>query len=284
MHTFDNLISCTTRLIGIKGGQEISYGTGFFFVPAIMSTKSGEQATKLSIITNKHVIANADEIGFVISTSNLDGSDVEHEYRVINSAHAITHPNPNIDLCAFDITNVQVDIANRQRRAMQIAVSFDDIAADDDYFKNLLPLEQVLMVGYPTGLWDEVNNGALARSGVLASNPAHDFKGKPDIVVDLACFPGSSGSPVFLFNPVGYQTRAANIMGSRVKLIGVLYAGPTADARGIVTSQPAPVSIGQEVSVRTMMNLGYAVKTTQLQPIIEIFRRNLADLIAQHEK
>jgi hypothetical protein len=52
-------------------------------------------------------------------------------------------------------------------------------------------------------------------------------------MVDLACFPGSSGSPVFLFNIGSFPHRAGGfVIGNRIKLLGILYAGPQFTAEG----------------------------------------------------
>src|SRR5690606_27633581 len=54
----------------------------------------------------------------------------------------------------------------------------------------------VTMVGYPTGLWDDVNNYPLLRKGSVATHPHIDFKGKKEFLIDIPLYPGSSGSPV----------------------------------------------------------------------------------------
>src|SRR5439155_8993915 len=67
----------------------------------------------------------------------------------------------------------------------------DDLTAFD-------AVEDIVMVGYPSGLWDSTNNYPLVRRGITASHPGIDFEGKPQIAIDMACFEGSSGSPVLL--------------------------------------------------------------------------------------
>jgi len=57
------------------------------------------------------------------------------------------------------------------------------------------------MIGYPNGLWDHVNNLPLIRRGITASHPGVDYQiegqnGPGVTVIDMACFPDSSGSPV----------------------------------------------------------------------------------------
>jgi len=72
-------------------------------------------------------------------------------------------------------------------------------------------LEEILMVGYPNGIWDNVNNKPILRKGVTATHPNFDYCGKKEIMIDAACFPGSSGSPVFIFNEGSYRDKRGNM-------------------------------------------------------------------------
>ena len=49
----------------------------------------------------------------------------------------------------------------------------------------LSAVEEILMIGYPNGLWDAVNNYPLIRRGVTASHPAVDFD--VDVLVGFRC-------------------------------------------------------------------------------------------------
>jgi len=60
------------------------------------------------------------------------------------------------------------------------------------------------MVGYPIGLWDEKNNYPIFRKGITATHPANDYNGKSEFMIDAACFPGSSGSPVYIIDELNY--------------------------------------------------------------------------------
>ena len=71
---------------------------------------------------------------------------------------------------------------------------------DDRALADLRALEEVSMVGYPIGLWDEANNLPILRRGTTATHPAIDFGRLPRGIVDIACFPGSSGSPVMILD------------------------------------------------------------------------------------
>ncbi len=60
------------------------------------------------------------------------------------------------------------------------------------------------MVGYPVGLWDSVNNMPILRRGSTATLLDWTYEGRQEFVIDAACFPGSSGSPVFKYTVGDY--------------------------------------------------------------------------------
>ncbi|WDL97888.1 hypothetical protein [Alicyclobacillus sp. ALC3] len=78
-----------------------------------------------------------------------------------------------------------------------------------------------------------MNNFPIFRHGSTATQPGVDYNGEPKFLIDMACFPGSNGSPVLLYNPGGYATREGFTFKSRLYLIGVLYAGPMFTAEGV---------------------------------------------------
>ena len=115
----------------------------------------------------------------------------------------------------------------------------------------------------------------IFRRGITATHPNLDWNGKPEFLIDAACFPGSSGSPVFLYNQVGYATKSGGmtIGPSRLKLIGILYAGPQHTISGeikIVTipTQNVPVAISSIPN-----NLGIVIKATKLEDFEEYFQK-----------
>ena len=131
---------------------------------------------------------------------------------------------------------------------------------------NLIAIEEVVMVGYPNGIWDHVNNMPVFRRGVTATHPNADYCGRKEFMIDAACFPGSSGSPVLLYNLGNYSDRKGNtIIGSRLKLLGVLYAGPQHTATGEIAIQTIP-TVSKPVAIsRIPNNLGLIIKAERLK-------------------
>ena len=112
-------------------------------------------------------------------------------------------------------------------------------------------IENVVMLGYPNGLWDKKNNLPIVRRGVTATPPYIDFEGRPEFIIDCACFPGSSGSPVLLYN-VGSFLRKKDSkvrVGGRLKLLGILWGGPQYLAPGEIKAVPIPTA-AQQVALR----------------------------------
>lgn len=73
-------------------------------------------------------------------------------------------------------------------------------------------LEELVMVGYPIGLSDTRNNYPIFRKGYTSAHPAVDFNDDGIGLVDMACFPGSSGSPIFILNEGGYRDKRGNFI------------------------------------------------------------------------
>jgi hypothetical protein len=143
--------------------------------------------------------------------------------------------------------------------------------------RNLMAIEEIVMIGYPNGIWDHVNNAPVFRRGATATHPNSDYCGKKEFMIDAACFPGSSGSPVLLYNFGNFSDRNGNlVVGTRIKLLGILYAGPQHTASGeivftnvLTTTKPVAIS-------RIPNNLGLTIKSEKLRDFEPILR-NLAN-------
>jgi hypothetical protein len=134
------------------------------------------------------------------------------------------------------------------------------------------------MVGYPIGLWDEVNNLPLIRRGITASHPAIDFRGRSECVIDAACFPGSSGSPVLIVNEgMVVSKKGMNVGSSRVIFLGVLHSGPILEADGTISVQEIPTQNTLASSTKVMIHLGYVIKAKELRVLGEHIKEVLKE-------
>ena len=148
----------------------------------------------------------------------------------------------------------------------------ESIIAHKEQLEGLNALEDIIMIGYPNGLWDAENNLPIIRKGITAVHPKFDYNGKTDIVMDIASFPGSSGSPVCIYNQGSYSQGNDITIGNRLMFLGILYAGPQQTVIGEIATKVIPASVIPVPVSNVMMNLGYAVKSERLldfKPIIK---------------
>jgi len=132
------------------------------------------------------------------------------------------------------------------------------------------------MIGYPNGIWDEKNNMPIIRRGITATSPKYDYNGLPIFVIDCACFPGSSGSPVLIFDQGGYMDAKGNLNlgGSRVLLLGALFAGPQHVAEGEIKTIDVPLQHVPISLSKIPNNLGFVVKANKIHDFKAILQKN----------
>lgn len=260
----EQLMHSTVRIEVLNGaGQIQSTGTGFFFLYSI----KGENNVPV-LVTNKHVVRDAKlgRLVFTIATDeNIPKYGETFSYIIQDFEKSfIFHPDDNVDLCIMPMFPVIEDARARHNKNL-FTISLDEsIIPSTEQVRDLSALEDVIMVGYPNGLWDEANNLPIIRRGITAVHPKFDYNHKTDIVVDIASFPGSSGSPICIFNQGSYASGNGINIGNRFLLLGILYAGPQQTAIGEIQTVTIPTSVVPIARTNVMMNLGYAVKSRRL--------------------
>lgn len=264
MTSAEILMHTTVRLECLLDGNRTTTGTGFFF-----SFKVDDKSHVPVIVTNKHVINNSKAGTFVLTKSNDQGEPIigTTERIVFDNFESLwkKHPDENVDLAVFPI-------APLYRQAEAKGIKFfappidEDLLSTPEKLANLSGLENIIMIGYPNGIWDEKNNMPIVRRGITATNPKHNYNGLPIFVIDCACFPGSSGSPVLIFDQGGYLDAKGNlILGSgRVILLGVLFAGPQHVAEGEIQTIEVPLAQIPISLSKIPNNLGFVVKAHKI--------------------
>ena len=273
---------CTVRLVSENSGGGQSVGTGYFYT---FTETRGDEFLKIPVlVTNKHVVNGAvkitgeirifprenvihshgsadGEIMFPLTFTPTEGLDL-----------IVMHPDPEVDLCAIPMASLFIPGLLPDGYIHKL--SFIDerwlLTPEEEEF--LRPIESIIMVGYPDGLWDEVNNRPIARRGLTASHALRRWNDKRQFVIDAACFPGSSGSPVFLYEDGLFRVATGYTPGVRAKLLGTLFAGPMVTREGIIEIRDIPTA-GTPVPVTSMMmNLGFCVHASALAEIHEVIK------------
>jgi V8-like Glu-specific endopeptidase len=263
----EQLLYSTVRLEALDG----SSGTGFFFNFSV----NGKRVTIL--LTNKHVV-NYDPnatMRFFLHLIDDNGETMEDNYQVEYSTKWIFHPEK--DICFTYVIPLFVNIKMRTGKNVFFRACDEAMIYGSERLKELDVAESVSMIGYPTGLWDRLHNYPIFRHGFTASHPAYDFNENGIGLVDMACFPGSSGSPIFILDQNGYTNKkGTHYLGeSRMIFLGVLFAGPTMNINGQITIVDIPTQQHAIAQSQTMINLGYYIKAYELLKFREIIKNDI---------
>jgi hypothetical protein len=265
-----------------------SVGTGFFF----NATLHGRSMPL--IVTNRHVLSPSD-IRAIGSGTTIDIELQVHGHGLTlvdgkpspsGAGHVVKiskhtwfgHPDPTVDLAVFPAASVDA----LDKELFRVGLTTGHIWSTEQ-LRELSVLEDVTMCGAPKGLWDEAHGLPIFRRGTTATHPAIDHRGQPIGVVDIACFPGSSGSPICIVNEGSYPNKRQTgkdggvVFGNRLALLGILFAGPTHSERGELEITALPTTPKITPIVPQMIHLGYYVKAREILAIIaELERRPVA--------
>jgi hypothetical protein len=252
----EQMLFSTVRLVASND----SIGTGFFFNFAFENNK-----TVSVIITNKHVVNNnqKEKVKFFLHTKN---GDSPNDGKINISFPTDWHFHSDQDLCFCFAAPLLQQIKDQKQKDIFYIPIIENLIWDNTKLEELSAIEDVVMVGYPSGLWDQKNNLPLFRKGITSSHPATDFNDKNVGVVDMACFPGSSGSPIFVLNENGYTDKKGNsyLDGKRLIFLGVLFQGPQFNAKGKLIIENIPTQQKVLAVTPMMINLGYYIKATEI--------------------
>ena len=256
---------------------DVGVGTGFLFSYRLSETKQLPL-----LITNKHVVEGSKVGSFLVHASDPDrpliptGKFLPVTFDDFETRWLV-HPDENIDLCAMPINPLNVEIEKTGKRFFRTVLDESNIWKNEK-LKDLSAVEEVVMYGYPNGLWDEANNFPIIRRGSTASHPAVDFNSSPLGVIDMGVFPGSSGSPIIIANEGVYGTRQGAVAGNRMVFLGVLFSGPTMTEEGEIIIKNIPTNKQPFARTELMIHLGYYIKSKEVLVLAE----SIKQIMIQH--
>lgn len=246
--------------------EDGSEGSGTAFIIA----HSHPRGNHSFVVTNRHLVDGVRRGGLVF-TQRRGGQPAlgsRFQLNIEDFPHAwFMHPNPEVDLAIVPMRPLE-QAAREQGVELYYHAIDSRLAPDAVTLRALDALEEVLFIGYPSGVWDEVNLLPILRRGTTATPIALDFEGRPEFLIDAAVYPGSSGSPVFIYQPE--PLRAGG--GSRKFLFaGVVAAVFFREEANRLVAAPVPANNNTLVMGSEMIDLGLVIKAQAVIEVIEAY-------------
>lgn len=268
--SLSEMITYSTVLIRCEYSNG-TVGSGTGFIINLCSNKENQTCVPV-LITNNHVVANSVKTVFEFCKADENGKPIDTQlFSFIYQGNAwIHHPTPSVDLCCLLLAEALNELQKKNTKIFYIPLE-TNLIPNNQNLDELSAMEDVVMVGYPIGLSDTYNHKPIIRRGITASYPKKDYQGKKETLLDMASYPGSSGSPIFILNQGTYVTPNGIAMGNRLYLLGVLYGGHEFNVQGVLhfanlPNTPVPVT-------RIPINLGIMIKAEQILEFENLFKQ-----------
>jgi hypothetical protein len=275
--TYAEFLSHNTVRINVEmDNGENGTGTGFLY-----QFESTNGSIVGALVTNKHVLDNSQSATLVFNPTGKDDKiDFNSQKLVANipefSSYWFKHPNPDIDIAFINLAPIIIKLA--QEKSPFMTFFRRQNFPKQEEWDELTALEQIVIVGYPSGIWDPVNNLPVLRTGVTASHPKIDYRGRPEFLIDAAVYQGSSGSPVFLYESKDvFLGRELNMGKDKPRLAGILSDVFAYEEHGEMKSMPIPTIEKKIPITRIPNNLGIVIKSTQLDGFIPLIDKKLEE-------
>lgn len=190
-------------------------GTGFIY--SIFET---DDTSIPFLVTNYHVLEHAEKGFFELHLAEKD-KPTDKSMKIHFDKTIVNNKLGDLDLVALPIAATFNELFSKNIIPFYRTVSMEMIP-NDEQINELAAIENIIFIGYPNGLYDEINKMSIVRQGITATPIWNNFKGEEVFLVDAGVFPGSSGSPVFIYNRGTYPTKDGIAVGNRLLFVGVM--------------------------------------------------------------
>jgi len=260
----ERLLYVTVR-IEIQGSDPHELGVGTSFIFGLEQ----EKGTFLCLVTNKHIVQGTHIGRFFFTQKRGDGPDVGKRLNIEMDnfeARWFGHPDPEIDIAVMPLVPIIEEVQKTLGKEVFFHYLNQSLVPNADQIEELDALEDVLFVGYPSGMYDTVNLLPLFRRGITATPIQIDYTGKPVFLIDASVFPGSSGSPVFVYKPSAHTDRRGNlIVGSpRLFLVGIISQVAIRQETGTLEFASIPTTKVPIIKTQQMIDLGVVFKASAI--------------------
>lgn len=241
----------TTLPIWTEDASGATAAATAFIYNAPVPTQEGQSIPLL--VTNHHVVVGAQRAVVELIEREGDGPARDKRIRVELDPQALTQrANDALDVAVVPLGPVLNQLEAEGKPSFFRSVT-PELIPSEEALAELAAMEDVVFIGYPSGLRDDQQGTPLIRRGITATPVWNDFQGRPSFLIDAGVFPGSSGSPVFILNQGAYSTTGSLVVGSRLLFLG------------IVTDTFLDSSGGQ----RTFLGLGRVTRSTALKSYLD---------------
>jgi len=253
--------------------EDGSAGSGTAFVIAHRHARGSTPF----IVTNRHLVEGVRRGGLIFTQRREGRPDYGRSFQLnIDEFPAawFFHPDAQTDLAIIPLRPLE-----RAARELGVELYYEAIDSrsipDSVQIRDFDALEEILFVGYPSGIWDQVNLMPILRRGTTATPLELDFEGRKQFLIDAAVYPGSSGSPVFVVRDDPLRARAA---GARtIWFVGVVAAVFFRQEKNHIASAPVPATQGACAVITEMVDLGLILKAESVRELVDVFVKRWLD-------
>jgi len=251
----------------LEDGSEGS-GTAFVFSH---TTGSGVHTF---VVTNRHLVEGVRSGGLVFTQKKHGQPALGERFQInINDfSHAwFLHPDPEVDLAIIPLRPLEQAARDLGAELYYHAID-SHLVPDAAALRALDAMEQVIFIGYPSGVWDQVNLMPIMRRGTTATPMELNFEGRPEFLIDAAVYPGSSGSPVFVYQPDSLRPSQSG-GGKKLLFAGVVAAVFFREEANHLVPVPVPANNQSMVMGSEMIDLGLVIKSEAVLTAIKAYLR-----------
>jgi Trypsin-like peptidase domain len=265
-----------TTLVVASTPHGQAQGTAFYYQHLAPTDKPGPQwraVLNTWLVTNRHVVlpkVNGKETvpsSFALHLRKIEADRLRWEAITpsTDELHARTkvHPNADVDVAIVNVGDLLTGKIKEGEKFLQwYAVHPENFVGQNNI--GVQVSDEVLLIGYPRGFYDQVNLYPIVKAAIIASRWGAHFGGKPFFLIDAKLFPGSSGS-IVVSKPIDLVVKDGRILHSKEKQFAFL---------GVYSGEPVrhekPVELDDMVTIqKSGYNVGVVWYADLVEEIIE---------------
>lgn len=188
------------------------------------------------LVTNRHCVMDGYEYAAMFASMLPDGRPNDESGVIAYLGEAgtqwIGHPDPEVDLAVLPLAPLITKLDERKTPVYLCALEPQDIPSPER-IAEFSAVENIVAMGHPSGYVDPTAARPCTIAGVTAMHPARSYAGKRELLINVRCVGGSSGSPVFLSNPTGQYLKRDGTFAHgdpQMQLLGIIRAEPGANS------------------------------------------------------